>query len=40
VVDEDTEDDTCWTFWQRQLDAFVANLDHTWIGRKAARSRR
>jgi hypothetical protein len=29
VVDEDTEDDTCWRFWQRQLDAFVAYLDHT-----------
>jgi hypothetical protein len=40
VLDEDTEDDTCWRFWQRQLDAFVAYLDHTWIGRKAARSGR
>jgi hypothetical protein len=40
MVDEDTEDDTCWRFWQRQLDAFVAYLGHTWIGRKAARSGR
>jgi hypothetical protein len=40
VVDEDVEDDTCWRFWQKQLDAFVIYLDHTGIGRKAARSGR
>ncbi len=40
VVDEDVEDDTRWRFWQKQLDAFIAYLDHTWIGRNAARSRR
>ncbi len=34
------EDDTCWRYWQKQLDAFVAYLDYTWIGRKAARSGR
>jgi hypothetical protein len=37
----DTEDDdTTWKFWLRQLDVFVAYLDFTWIGKKAARSGR
>jgi hypothetical protein len=35
VDDEDMEDDTCWRYWQKQFDAFVAYLRFTWIGRKA-----